>query len=313
VARLERDGVAAFDVDDEPAVHDEEELVLVVVLVPVEVALDDAEADDGVVDARQRLVEPRLVRGGLGADVDELEGAELLVDLDVLVALRAHARSDRRVRHPTGAARSAEPLPSRAMPARVRMALFVTALLAMTAALGVALFDRPGTPSTSVAFAGALRPEIPPQDVRLHDQDGRPVSLRQFRGRVVILTFMYTTCRDTCPLTATQIRGALDDLGRPVPALAVSVDPVNDTPERARSFLFQRGLAHDRMRFLLGSRAQLRPIWKAYGIQPQGNAFDHTAYVLLIDRRGRQRIGFPVQQLVPEDLAHDVRRLQAET
>jgi protein SCO1/2 len=199
------------------------------------------------------------------------------------------------------------------MPARIRLALFVTAVLALTAALGVALFDRPGSPGTSVAFAGALRPDIPPQDFHLHDQDGRPVSLRQFRGRVVILTFMYTTCRDTCPLTATQIRGALDDLGRPVPALAVSVDPVNDTPGRAREFLFQRGLSHDRMRFLLGSRAQLAPIWKAYGIRPQGKAFDHTAYVLVIDRHGRQRVGFPVQQLVPEDLAHDVRRLQAET
>jgi protein SCO1/2 len=198
------------------------------------------------------------------------------------------------------------------MPARIRLALFVTAVLVLTAALAIALFDRPGAPSTSVAFAGALRPEIPPRDFRLHDQDGRPVSLRQFRGRVVILTFMYTTCRDTCPLTATQIRGALDDLGRPVPALAVSVDPVNDTRERAREFLFQRGLANDRMRFLLGSRAQLAPIWKAYGIRPQGKAFDHSAYVLLIDRHGRQRIGFPVQQLVPEDLAHDVRRLQAE-
>jgi protein SCO1/2 len=198
------------------------------------------------------------------------------------------------------------------MPARIRLALFVTAALALTAALGVALFDRPGAPGTSVAFAGALRPNIPPRDFRLHDQDGRPVSLRQFRGRVVILTFMYTTCRDTCPLTATQIRGALDDLGRPVPALAVSVDPVDDTPERAKEFLFQRGLGHDRMRFLLGDRAQLAPIWKAYGIRPQGKAFDHSAYVLLIDRHGRQRIGFPVQQLVPEDLAHDVRKLQAE-
>jgi protein SCO1 len=198
------------------------------------------------------------------------------------------------------------------MPARLRLALFVTASLALVAALGVTLFARPAARDDGVAFAGALRPEIPPQDFRLRDQDGRAVSLRQFRGRVVVLTFMYTTCRDTCPLTATQIRGALDDLGRDVPALAVSVDPANDTPDRARQFLFKRGLARDRMRFLLGDRAALAPIWKAYGIRPQGSAFDHSAYVLLIDRRGRQRIGFPVQQLTPEGLAHDIRRLQAE-
>jgi protein SCO1/2 len=199
------------------------------------------------------------------------------------------------------------------MPARLRLALFVTATLALVAALGVTLFARPAARDDGVAFAGSLRPDIPPRDFRLHDQDGKAVSLRQFRGQVVVLTFMYTTCKDTCPLTATQIRGALDDVGTPVPALAVSVDPVGDTRARARAFLLQRGLSHDRMRFLLGTRAQLEPIWKAYGIQPQGNAFDHTAYVLLIDRHGRQRVGFPVQQLVPEDLAHDVRRLQAET
>jgi protein SCO1/2 len=193
------------------------------------------------------------------------------------------------------------------MPARLRLALFVTASLALVAALGVTLFARPAARDDGVAFAGSLRPEIPPRDFRLRDQDGKPVSLAQFRGQVVVLTFMYTTCKDTCPLTATQIRGARD-----VPALAVSVDPVNDTPARAKKFLFQRGLGHDRMRFLLGTRAQLAPLWKAYGIQPQGKAFDHSAYVVLIDRRGRQRVGFPVQQLVPEDLAHDIRRLQAE-
>jgi len=199
------------------------------------------------------------------------------------------------------------------MPARVRIALFVTAVLALSAAGLVTLLARPdGGAGRALGFAGAMRPAIPPQDFSLRDQDGRTVSLRRLRGRVVVLTFMYTTCRDTCPLTATQIRGALDDLGHDVPALALSVDPVNDTPERARQFLFRRGLGHDRMRFLLGSRAQLQPIWKAYGVRPQGTAFDHSAYVLLIDRRGRQRIGFPVQELTPEDLAHDIRRLQAE-
>jgi protein SCO1 len=198
------------------------------------------------------------------------------------------------------------------MPARARIALFVFATLVLLGAAGLTLFGRPADQATSArGFAGAIRPDIPPKDFRLRDQDGRAVSLRQFRGRPVVLTFMYTTCRDTCPLTATQIRGALDDLGHDVPALAVSVDPVNDTPERARRFLFQRGLSQDRMRFLLGTRAQLQPIWKAYGVRPQAAAFDHTATVVVIDGRGRQRVGFPVAELVPEDLAHDIRRLEA--
>ena len=201
------------------------------------------------------------------------------------------------------------------MNARIRLALVVAAMLALAAAAGVTVFARSGEgtgPDAGTGFAGSLRPAVPPQDFRLRDQDGESVSLRSFRGRVVVLTFLYTTCRDTCPLTATQIRGALDDLDRDVPALAVSVDPANDTPERARRFLFRRGLGEDRMRFLLGSREQLGPVWQAYGIRPQGAEFEHSAYVLLVDKRGRQRIGFPVAQLTPEGLAHDIRRLQAE-
>jgi protein SCO1/2 len=63
------------------------------------------------------------------------------------------------------------------------------------------------------------------------------------------------------------------------------------------------------MHFLTGPRAQLRRQWKAYGIQPQGKGFEHSAHVVLLDRRGTQRIGFPVSQLTPEALADDVRLL----
>jgi protein SCO1/2 len=199
------------------------------------------------------------------------------------------------------------------MPARVRLALMVFASLAILAAAGVIVLTRSDPPPLGASgFAGGLRPAIPPKDFTLRDQDGRSVSLRDYRGKVVVLTFLYSTCQDTCPVTATTIRGALDDLGHDVPALAVSVDPAHDTPDSAEAFLVKRGLSAGRMRFLLGTRAQLAPIWHDYGIRPQGNGFEHSAYVLLIDKRGRQRISFPVAQLVDRDLAHDIRKLERE-
>jgi protein SCO1/2 len=201
------------------------------------------------------------------------------------------------------------------MPARVRLALMVFASLAILAAGGVILFARPAqAPPLGVGgFAGALSPpDVPPKDFTLRDEDGRRVSLRDYRGKVVVLTFMYSTCQDTCPVTATTIRGALDDLGHDVPTLAVSVDPAHDTPDSAEAFLVKRGLSNGRMHFLLGTRAQLAPIWHAYGIQPQGNGFEHTARVLVIDRSGRQRVAFPVEQLVDRDLAHDIRKLEGK-
>ncbi len=198
------------------------------------------------------------------------------------------------------------------MPARIRLAMMVLASLTIAGAVAVVTLVPPRAPAGGSAFAGSLRPAIPPHDFTLSDQDGRRVSLRDLRGRVVVLTFLYATCQDTCPLTATQIRGALDDLGHDVPVLAVSVDPANDTPARARRFVDRRGLAGGRMRFLLGERAELVPVWRAYGIRPQGAGFEHSAYVLLIDRRGRQRVSFPVDRLTPEGLTADIRRLEAE-
>ena len=201
------------------------------------------------------------------------------------------------------------------MPARVRLALMVFASLAIVAAAGVIVFARPERPPPLGAggFAGALSPpDIAPKDFTLADEDGKRVSLSGYRGQVVVLTFMYSTCQDTCPVTATTIRGALDDVGHDVPALAVSVDPAHDTPDTAEAFLVKRGLSAGRMHFLLGTRAQLQPVWKAYGIQPQGKGFEHTARVVLIDKRGRQRVAFPVEQLVDSDLAHDIRKLERE-
>jgi protein SCO1/2 len=200
------------------------------------------------------------------------------------------------------------------VPARVRLALIVFATLSILGAAGVLVFAKP-EPATRVSadgFAGALSPpDVAVRDFSLRDQDGRAASLREYRGRVVVLTFMYSTCQDTCPVTAQTIRGALDQVGHDVPVLAVSVDPAHDTPDTAERFLVKQSMSAGRMRFLLGTRAQLQPIWKAYGVRPQGNGFEHTAYVAVLDQTGRQRVGFPIDHLTDRDLAHDIRKLEA--
>jgi protein SCO1 len=64
-----------------------------------------------------------------------------------------------------------------------------------------------------------------------------------------------------------------------------------------------------RARFLLGSEAELRPVWQGYGVQPQTDDLEHSANVVLVDAEGRQRVGFPHGDLTPEALAHDLQRL----
>jgi protein SCO1/2 len=150
-----------------------------------------------------------------------------------------------------------------------------------------------------------------PAEFRMRDQDGRLATLGEYRGRPVVVTFLYTTCQDTCPLTADQIRVALDDLGHDVPVVAVSVDPANDTPSRARTFSLKHGL-QGRMRWALGSTEQLQRLWNAYGVQPQSTDADHTASTVLLDARGVQRVGFAASVLTPDGLAHDIAALERE-
>lgn len=198
------------------------------------------------------------------------------------------------------------------MSPRLRLALFLTGIFALTAVAGVLLFAVGDRAARGGAFEGAVRPDIPVGDLGdLRDAEGKPVRLGAMRGKPVVVTFLYTTCMDTCPLTVDQIRGALDELGHDVPVVAVSVDPANDTPRAARRFSLQRQMT-GRMRWALGDDAQLQRVWRDYGVQPQTDKQEHSASTVLLDRRGRQRVGFATSVLSPQALAHDIAMLERE-
>jgi protein SCO1/2 len=197
--------------------------------------------------------------------------------------------------------------------------------LVLALVVAVILRDSAGHrgPSTSEAaspssqgsgFDGAALPgTATAPDFSLSDQLGRSVSLADYRGRVTVVSFLYSSCGATCVLIAQQIRGALDELARPVPVLIISADPAGDSPRRVGRFLAQASLS-GRVEYLTGSPARLRPVWRAFHIAPAADgraAFERTASVLLLDGRGRERVVYGLEQLTPESLAHDIRRLQA--
>jgi protein SCO1 len=195
------------------------------------------------------------------------------------------------------------------LPTRVLLALTTLVLCAAGAVAGVWLAQRGEDAPAATGWEGSLRPpgaRLP--DFSLTTQDGEAVTASSLRGRPLVVTFIYSTCRDTCPAQVQSIRGALDDLGRDVPVVGVSVDPANDTPASARAFLLEQSMT-GRMEFLLGTQGELEPVWKAFGIAPQRRGRDHSAYTVLVDGEGRQRIGFPASQLTPSALAHDLARL----
>jgi protein SCO1/2 len=194
------------------------------------------------------------------------------------------------------------------VPTRVALALTTLVLCAAAGVFGVWLAQAGGE-SNPTGWQGAVRPpgaQVP--DFTLTDQDGKTVSAASLRGQTVVFAFVYSTCKDTCPAQVRSIRGALDRLGHDVRVVGVSVDPANDTPDRAKTFLLDQAMT-GRMDFLLGSRAQLAPVWKAFGIAPQTKGRDHSSYTVIVDGAGRQRIGFPADQLTPSRLASDLAHI----
>ncbi|HEY1357810.1 MAG TPA: SCO family protein [Thermoleophilaceae bacterium] len=196
---------------------------------------------------------------------------------------------------------------------RVLIALVLVAVFALGAAVLAAQggSDSAGETASS-KFEGALMPKgVKAPAFDLKDEYGKPISMSSFRGKPVVVSFLYTHCQNTCPAQAQTIRGALDDLGHDVPAIAISVDPPNDTDDSAQAFLSKQH-ALGRLHFVLGTRAQLSPLWKRFGIQPQTKNQEHLARVTLVDKRGYQRIGYPGAQATPERLAHDLKLLERE-
>ena len=208
------------------------------------------------------------------------------------------------------------------MSSRLSLALFATAC-ALFAVIGVIAISRIGADSGGAAgaavvegkqskFRGGDMPRgVHAPEFTLADQNGKPVSMAEYRGKPVVVTYLYSYCKETCPIQAQMIRGAMDDLGHDIPALGVSVDPFRDTPASARAFLKKAGLT-GRMRFVLGKRRQLQPVWRGFAIQPQLRDSEHQAYITLVDRKGLQRVAVAINQTSPEDLAHDIGVLEHE-
>ncbi len=94
-----------------------------------------------------------------------------------------------------------------------------------------------------------------------------------------------------------------------MPAIGVTVAPGEDTPAHRRAFLAKHEMG-GRLAFVNGSLSEVHRVWHAYAIQPVKGPVDHSTFVILIDKRGYERIGFAADQLTPEGLAHDIKALQ---
>ena len=191
------------------------------------------------------------------------------------------------------------------------------ALLRLYASCFLLLFVAACAPAAPATLQGTDLQKLPAPDFQLRDANDQPFALSAQKGRVVVLTFLYTHCPDECPLIADHLRDAHEKLGADAASvrfIAVSLDPENDSAAAIRQFVSAHKV-EDVLTYLRGTREQLAPVWKAYflsvlpGSNP--NTLAHQSRIVVIDRNNMQRSNFGAD-FDTDALVNDVRIVLAD-
>ncbi len=200
------------------------------------------------------------------------------------------------------------------MPTRRLVLLAVAGALPLAVALA-GFFVLRDSAASRPAYRGSQPPEgMTAADFGLTSYTGQEVRMADLRGKVVALTFLDAQCKESCPLiaaTAPRARALLTAAERRrVAFVAITTDPVEDTPEAVRSFL-RRYRAEGTLDYLVGPPAQVRRTWSDYGVlasERSGSDSLHSAPVRVYRPDGEwvSSLGAGAD-LTPRNLAHDIR------
>ncbi len=161
----------------------------------------------------------------------------------------------------------------------------------------------------------------PAPEFALADADGRKVTLQQFRGKVVFVSFVFTTCNGSCPATTARLAKVQETLARSpefkdrVQFISITLDPERDTPGRLRDYMQLYEIDAANWRFVTGAKANVNKTVADWGMwaRPAANGqLDHPSRVFLVDPRGRIREIYNLDFLRTAWAREDVRLLLAE-
>jgi len=190
----------------------------------------------------------------------------------------------------------------------------------MTLATAVGIMAAAGIAFAHETNADARLSSIgPAPDFTLVAQDGRVLALRDLRGKVVAVTFIYASCTDTCPLLTAKLatlQSALGaDFGTRVRFVSVTVDPERDTPAVLAHYARAHGANVAGWAFVTGSADEIRKVARGYGVYAKRNPtgdVDHTFLTSVIDQRGILRVQYLGVRFDPGELLSDIRSLLTE-
>jgi protein SCO1/2 len=159
----------------------------------------------------------------------------------------------------------------------------------------------------------------PAPQFALTTQEGGRLALADLRDEVLAVTFIYATCRDSCPVLASKLVGiqrklALESATR-VRFVAITVDPETDTPEVLRSYSHAIGADPKAWSFLTGTPAEVRQVVRDFGAfsrRSGAGAVDHLYITSLVDRQGAMRVQYLGHRFDPDAMLQDLRSLARE-
>src|SRR5436853_6340691 len=170
------------------------------------------------------------------------------------------------------------------------------------------------------AAEGQALPKIAPApDFALTSQDGAPVKLSDYRGRVVAVTFIFTLCADTCPVLTPMMSFVQDqlgeDFGEKIAFVSITVDPERDTPEVLKEYAQAFGANLAGWSFLTGAPATIRDVTRRYGVytsKSDNGDVEHTFLTSIVDPRGTLRVQYLGVRFDPEEFRRDLLSLVKE-
>jgi protein SCO1/2 len=212
--------------------------------------------------------------------------------------------------------------PARKGALNLRIALALVVIVAIAGVVALLASGQNSTPSSaggvrgvkSASYDGSLlAPAKPTPPLSLRNYLGEAVNINQYRGKAVLVTFLYTNCPDVCPIITSNLRVAQNLMGPRVASkaqvIAVSVDPRGDTAKAVAAFLARHEMT-GRMKYLIGSARQLGATWAAWGVGSERDAqqpqlVNHTGLVYGVSASGKITTLYPANFL-PKEIAHDV-------
>jgi protein SCO1 len=163
-------------------------------------------------------------------------------------------------------------------------------------------------------------PKIAPApEFVLTSQDGARVTLADFRGKVVAVTFILTRCTATCPVLTPMMSFVQDqlgnDFGTKIAFVSITVDPERDTPDVLKQYAQAFGADFVGWSFLTGGPKAIQEVTQRYGVHASKTAdgdVEHTFLTSIVDSRGILRVQYLGVRFDPEEFRRDLLSLLKE-